>query len=129
MAVHVSEPPRKPDAEEFCGLSKPAITRLPTPTVALIIVPGANAKPANRTTWSGVSKVFVDAVHRFSSEAVISPSSVLLHAIKEEVNSEPAVLALVRNAPAAIAGQSLFPHSRKLASANPLGGHKGLALG
>ena len=83
MAVHVSEPPRKPDAEEFCGLSKPAITRLPTPTVALIIVPGANAKPANRTTWSGVSNGFVVAVHRFNSEAVSSASRVLPHAIRD----------------------------------------------
>lgn len=75
-----------------------------------------------------VSKVLVDTVHRFSSEAVISPSRVLPLAISEEVKSEPAVVELTRNAPAAIAGQRPFPHRRKLASANPLGGHTGLAL-
>src|SRR5262245_44684703 len=97
--------------------------------VALTIVPGTSAKTANMTTWSGVSKVFVDAVHRSSADAVISPSGVLPPPLGEGVTREPAVVTLARNAPAAIAGQSLFPHSRKLASANPLGGHTGLALG
>ena len=47
---------------------------------------------------------------------MINTSSVLPPAIREEVNREPAVVALARNAPAAMAGQSPFPHSRNRAA-------------
>jgi hypothetical protein len=76
-----------------------------------------------------VSNVFVHRVNRFSSKAVISPSSVLPPAMQKEVNGEPKVVTLARKAPAAIAGHSLFPHSRRLANASPLGGQTGLAFG
>ena len=75
--------------KNLAGFAKLAIARLPTPTVALTIVPGASARPANKTTWSGVSNALSDLVHRFSSEAVISPSNVLPPAIIEEVSREP----------------------------------------
>ena len=97
--------------------------------VALIIVPGRRVRQANKTTWDGPSNRCVDALNRFNSAAVISASSVLPPAIREDVDSEPKVVALARNAPAAIAGHSPFPHKRRLASASPLGGHTGLALG
>ena len=111
------------------GSAKPVTTKLPTPMVALIIVPGRRVRQANKTTWDGPSNRCVDAVNRFSSAAVISASSVLPTAISEDAGSEPRVVTLARNAPAAIAGHSPFPHKRKLASASPLGGHTGLALG
>src|SRR4029453_800315 len=113
----------------FAGSAKPASIKLPTPTVALIIVPGTRGRQANKATWGGPSNRCVDAFNCFSSAAVISASSVLPPAIREDVDSEPKVVALARNAPTAIAGHSPFPHKRRLASASPLGGHTGLALG
>src|SRR5262245_64326058 len=115
--------------KNFAGSAYPVSTKLPTPRVALIIVPGMRVRQANKTTWSGPANRCVDAFNRFSSAAVISASSVLPPAIRDEVKSEPRVVALARNAPAAIAGQSPLPHKRRLASANPLGSHTGLALG
>jgi hypothetical protein len=50
-------------------------------------------------------------------------------AIAMEVVIDPNVIVLARNAPLAMAGQTRFPHSRQDASASPLGGHTGLALG
>ena len=50
-------------------------------------------------------------------------------AIAMEVVIDPNVIALARNAPLAMAGQTRFPHSRQDASASPLGGQIGLALG
>jgi hypothetical protein len=97
--------------------------------VALIIVPGTRVRQVNKITWGGSSNRCVDVFNRFSNVAVISASSVLPPAIKQDVDSEPKVVALARNAPAAIAGHSPFPHMRRLASASPLGGHTGLALG
>jgi hypothetical protein len=97
--------------------------------VALIIVPGRRVRQANKTTWDEPSNRCVDAFNRFSNAAVISASSVLPPAVREDVYSEPKVMALARNDPAAIAGHSPFPHKRRLASASPLGGHTGLALG
>src|SRR5262245_23030738 len=111
----------------MAGVTKPASTKLPTPMVALIIVPGTRVRTANKTTSDGPSNR--RAFNRFSSSAVISASSVLPPAIRADVDSEPKVVALVTNAPAAIAGHSPFPHKRRLASASPLGGHTGLALG
>jgi hypothetical protein len=97
--------------------------------VALIIVPGRSVRQANTTTWDGSSNRCVDALNRLNSVAVISASSVLPLAIREDVESEPNVVALAKNAPAAIAGHNPFPHKRRLASASPLAGHTGLALG
>src|SRR5262245_916412 len=98
--------------ENFAGSAKPASTKLPTPMVALIIAPGRRVRQANKTTWDGPSNRRADALNRVSSAAVISASSVLPPAITEVVDSEPKVVALARNAPAAIAGHSLFPHNR-----------------
>jgi hypothetical protein len=121
---HVNHTP-----EKLAGSAKPESTKLPTPTLALIIVPGQSARQAKTTTWLGVSKGLADRAHRFNSKAVIKASIVLPPAIKQDVNSEPKVVALARNAPVAIAGHRPFPHNSKLASASPLGGHTGLALG
>jgi hypothetical protein len=125
LAAHVSEPPRKPNAGECRGVGETASTKPPTPMVALIIVPGRRVRQANKTTWDESSNRSVDVLNRFSSAAVISASSVLPPAIREDVNSEPKVVTLARNAPAAIAGHSPFPHNRRVASASPLGGHTG----
>ena len=54
---------------------------------------------------------------------------VLPAAMAREVTVEPKVVALARNAPTATAAQTRFPHSRNAASAKPLGGQIGLALG
>src|SRR5262245_22017935 len=113
----------------FAGSAKPASTKLPTPMVALIIVPGRRVRQTNKTTWGGSSNSCVDTFKRFSSAAVISASSVLPPAISDDVNNEPKVVALAKNAPTATAGHNPFPHKRRLASASPLGGHTGLALG
>jgi hypothetical protein len=115
--------------ENFAGSAKPASAKLPTPMVALTIVPGRRVRQANKTTWGGPSNRGVDALNRFNSAAVISASSVLPPAIRVDVDSEPKVVAFATNAPAAIAGHSPFPHKRRLASASPLGAHTGLALG
>ena len=50
-------------------------------------------------------------------------------AIAMEVAIDPNVIALAKNAPLAMAGQTRFPHSKHDASANPLGGQMGLAFG
>src|SRR5262249_4316131 len=133
--VTSSLPPTSPSHQvsqipgNFAGSAKPASTKLPTPMVALIIVPGTRVRQVNKITWGGSSNRCVDVFNRFSNVAVISDSSVLPPAIKKEVDSDRKVVALAKNAPAAIAGHIPFPHKRRLASANPLGGHTGLALG
>ena len=58
-----------------------------------------------------------------------TPSSVLPKAIRAEVSSVPAVVALAAKAPMKIAGQTLKPPSSTAASASPVGGQIGLALG
>ena len=103
----------------LAGSAKPPSTKLPTPIVALIIVPGRRVRQANKTTWDEPSNRCVDALSRFSSAAVISASSVLPPAIREDVESEPKVVALARNAPAAIAGHSPFPHKRQTRKRQP----------
>src|SRR5262245_36522563 len=133
--VTSSWPPTSPShhvsqmLDTFARSTKPSSTKPPTPIVALTIAPGRRVRQANKTTWDDPSNSCVDAFNRFISTAVISASSVLPNAMKEDVVSEPKVVALARKAPAAIAGHSPFPHKRRLASASPLGGHTGLALG
>jgi hypothetical protein len=67
--------------------------------------------------------------HLLTSDAVTTPSRVFPMAIAMEVAIDPNVIALARKAPLAMAGQTRFPHSRQDASASPLGGQIGLALG
>jgi len=80
-------------------------------------------------TRAGVAKGLSRVHHLLTSDAVNTPSSVFPTAIAMEVAIDPNVIALARNAPPAMAGQTRFPHSRQDASANPLGGQTGLALG
>src|SRR5215472_4894592 len=80
-------------------------------------------------TRAGVAKGLSRVHHLLTSDAVNTPSSVFPTAIAMEVAIDPNVIALARNAPPAMAGQTRFPHSRQNASANPLGGQTGLALG
>src|SRR5712691_3874798 len=56
-------------------------------------------------------------------------SSVLPSAIAAEVEIDPAVVALAMNAPRKIAGHAGSPRNRTTASAKPVGGQIGLALG
>ena len=128
-------PPRSPSHQviqmsvTFDVSAWPPSTRLPTPIVAAIIVPGPTARLANLATPEGVSKVAEPPDHLSSSHAVRTASSVLPAAIAKDEAGEPNVVALAKNAPIAIAGHMRIPHSSKAASANPLGGHTGLALG
>src|SRR5215467_2317739 len=80
-------------------------------------------------TRAGVAKGLSRVHHLLTSDAVNTPSSVFPTAIAVEVAIDPNVIALARNAPLAIAGQTRFPHSRQDASANPLAGQTGLAFG
>src|SRR6185369_11761871 len=107
----------------------PPSTRLPTPMVAAIIVPGASARLANFATPVGVSKAAEPPDHLSSSQAVRTASSVFPAAMAKDEAGEPNVVALAKNAPMAIAGQMRIPHSSMAAKASPLGGHTGLALG
>src|SRR5262249_17464564 len=107
----------------------PAKARLPTPTVALMTVPGANVTPEKTATRVGVPKGSSCVHHLLTSDAVSTASRVFPKAIAMEVAIDPNVIALARNARPAMAGQTRFPHSRQDASANPLGGQTGLALG
>src|SRR5437868_9938033 len=56
-------------------------------------------------------------------------SRVFPMAIAADVAIEPAVVALIRNAASKIAGQTRYPNKRTAASAMPVGGHIGEALG
>src|SRR5262249_33740965 len=93
------------------------------------IVPGASVNAAKAATREGVSKGAVRAHHLSTREAVTTASRVFPIAIADDVAMDPKVVALAKNAPAAIAGHTQLPHSRQAASAQPLGGHTGLALG
>ena len=92
-------------------------------------VPGANVTLEKTATRVGVAKGSSCVHHLLTSDAVSTASRVLPMAIAKEVAIDPNVIASARNAPPAMAGQTRFPHSRQDASANPLGGQIGLALG
>src|SRR5215472_1898358 len=82
----------------FDGSAYPARARLPTPTVALMTVPGANVKPEKTTTRVGDPKGS-RVHHLLTSDAVSTPSRVFPMAIATEVAIDPNVIAPARNAP------------------------------
>ena len=67
--------------------------------------------------------------NRVTSQPPRSASSVLPLAIPSDVQADPAVVTLTRNAPAKSAGQTRYPSSSVAASAMPVGGHTVVALG
>src|SRR5262245_18869750 len=93
------------------------------------MVPGASVRAAKIATRKGVSNVSVDVHHLLTSHAVTTASRVLPSAMALEVAIDPKVVAFAMSAPAPKAGQARLPQSRHAASASPLGGQTGLALG
>src|SRR5262245_44679866 len=100
-----------------------------TPIVALMSAAGPTAIRANFATLPEVSKVRRPAHHLSIRKPPTAASRVFPVAIASEVASEPAVVAFAIRAPANIAGQTRRPNSSTMASANPVGGQTGVALG
>src|SRR5215470_10993805 len=105
------------------------MTRLPTPTVALIGAAASRLINANRVTPAGVSNVARPSDQRFVRYPPTRHSSVLPSAMSAAVESEPAVVALASRAATKTAGHIRYPHSSAEASASPVGGQMGVALG
>jgi hypothetical protein len=121
---------------KFSQSAWPAKVRLPTPTVALTMAPGASATSANLATPIVVSNVRRPSDHRPMRYPPITASSVLPIAIaadvsktSTEVGSATLFVTLAANAPSRIAGQSRIPPTRTQPSATPVQGQTGLALG
>jgi hypothetical protein len=113
---------------KFAHAAEPARHSAPTPMVALSGVAMARQISANFATLSGVAKVSRPSDQRLTRAAPASASSVLPTAIAAAVAPVP-VIALTRYAPIAIAGATRYPRSSTAASAKPVGGQIGLALG
>ena len=114
----------------------PVSARLPTPIVALSIVPGRSATSANFATPPGVSNARRPLAHRLRRLALISASSVLPSATVEDVSSRLvevksviSLIALAANAPSRIAGQTRSPNTSMQPIAKPVAGQIGVALG
>ena len=113
-----------------------ASTRLPTPRIALIIVPGARQSRANFATALGVSNVRARPDQIVMSCPVTTASSVLPMAMPREVKSWPSrpalaisFVAFAVNDAAKMAGQTRTPRRRMAAKARPAAGQTGVALG
>ena len=114
---------------KFSQAAKPATHSVTTPTVALMTVAGPTQTKANFATRAGLVKVSTPRDQWMIRYPPTTASSVLPAAISAEVASVPAVVALAAKAPIRIAGQMRSPHKRMAASAIPVGGQIGLALG
>ena len=91
---------------------------------------GRNAIREKRATPAGACKRVAavrPALNQPSPDNVAS--SMLPKPIAAEVASEPAVVSLAANAATRIAGATRYPRSSTAASANPVGGQIGVALG
>ena len=109
--------------------ARPATVSVTTPTEALITVAGPTQTSANFATRAGVVKVCAPPDHCMIRKPPASASIVLPSAIKADVANVPAVVALAANAPTRIAGHIRRPPNSTAASAMPVGGQIGLALG
>jgi hypothetical protein len=107
----------------------PAIARLISPMLALIGVAIKKQMAANLATEFGVENVLHPFDHRLIAYAPTIASSELPVAIAVAVAIEPAVVALAITAAMKIAGQARYPHTSTAASAKPVGGQIGVALG
>ena len=92
-------------------------------------VAGPTQTSANFATRDGVAKVSRPPDQRSIRKPPTTASSVLPSAMTAEVSSVPAVVALAAKAPIKIAGHMRRPPSSTAASAMPVGGQIGLALG
>src|SRR5262245_1092945 len=123
-------------AAKFAHSASPARIRLPTPMVALSIVPGTSAISANFATPLGVSKVRCPSDHRVVRYPLTAASSVLPIAIVADVTSRlvdvalaTSVVALAAKDPSKIAGHIRIPPTRMNPRARPVAGQIGVALG
>src|SRR5215831_7931458 len=99
-----------------------------TPIVALTSVLSMAPNRTNLKMFLVRSKARAPLANRITSLAPTNASSVLPVAIDRDVNTEPWVRMLTRNAPAKTPGQSRVPPSRSAAKAIPLGGQTTVAL-
>ena len=103
--VRSSWPPTSPNHQvshmlaNFEGSARPPRTRLPTPSVALTMVPGKRVSPANVTTREGTSSVSLPPENFPSSQAVMVASRLFPAAMVADVAKLPNVVTLARNAP------------------------------
>src|SRR6266511_3766809 len=132
--VITSAPARSPSHQvsqiepKFGRSAQPASVRLPTPIVALNAV-GKKLMNEKRATPAGFVKVSRPPDQRLTSQAPVSPSSMLPAPIAADVASEPAVVALAAKAAIRIAGAIRYPRSSTAANASPVAGQIGVALG
>ncbi len=114
---------------KFAQAANPATLSVTTPTVALMMVAGPTLMSANFATRAGRRNVSRPPDQRSIKKPPVTASRVLPTAMMAAVSSVPAVVALAAKAPIRIAGQTRKPPSRTAASAKPVGGQIGLALG
>jgi hypothetical protein len=110
-------------------LAKPASASVVTPIMALSTVAGPTQIATNLATRAGVENVSRPPDQCAISQPPTVASSVLPSAMQSEVVSVPAVVRLAAKAAAKIAGQTRGPHKSTAASATPVDGQIGVALG
>lgn len=110
---------REPTADQGCT---PPRQRLVTPMVALTIVLSTAARTTRPTTSRRRSSEPWQPTRR-SSQAPITASRVFPMAMPPAVQSGSLAVALARNAPARMPGQTRYPSTSAAASAMPVGGH------
>src|SRR5262245_7713586 len=86
-------------------------------------------KSAKRATPAGAAKLSLPPDQRLASQAPVTASSVLPTPMAAAAAIAPWVVILARNAPSRIAGATRYPRSSTAASASPVGGQIGVALG
>src|SRR5712692_530320 len=109
--------------------AKPPSARLVTPKVAATAVLRIPAYKAKRKMSQLFSNTLGPLAKRITRKEPSRASRVLPVAMPTEVRTEPAVVTLTRNAPIKMAGQKRRPRAINVATAMPVGGHTGVALG
>src|SRR5262249_16041070 len=108
--------------------AKPARTSVPTPMVALTRVLTRAASTKKVITSCARANARRPEAKRVTRYVPSTASRVLPTAIPSDVETDPAVVTLARNAPTKIAGHIRVPRMRRAASAMPAAGQTGVAL-